>query len=326
MPWELPGNAGTDPTKDFLGTTDNRPLIIRTDGVEQARFETNGYLGLGTTTPRARLSVASGGALINGVSIGIDVPGVNYPYEYETIGVTDTKFNLRLQSPNSIILHTGNPPTERLTINAAGVANIAAGATINGVSVGVDVGGINFPFEYETIGVTSANFNLRLQSPNSIIFHTGNPPTEKVIVTADGDLQLTGADCAERFAVSDSDEIEPGTVLVIGRGGCLEPCHQEYDTRVAGVVSGGSGLKAGIVLGNDARRGSLPVALMGTVFCKVDARETAVEVGDLLTTSATKGHAMRASRSGLGAGTVLGKALSPLRTGLGLIPILVVLQ
>jgi hypothetical protein len=62
------------------------------------------------------------------------------------------------------------------------------------------------------------------------------------------------------------------------------------------------------------------------VFCKVDARETAVEVGDLLTTSATKGHAMRASRSGLGAGTVLGKALSPLRTGLGLIPILVVLQ
>jgi len=37
-----------------------------------------------------------------------------------------------------------------------------------------------------------------------------------------------------------------------------------------------------------------PVALFGKVYCKVDANLGAIEVGDLLTTSPTRGHAMKA--------------------------------
>jgi len=43
-----------------------------------------GRLGIGTVQP---VHVA-GGAVINGVTIGADGNGVDYPYEYESIGVT----------------------------------------------------------------------------------------------------------------------------------------------------------------------------------------------------------------------------------------------
>jgi hypothetical protein len=49
-------------------------------------------------------------------------------------------------------------------------------------------------------------------------------------------------------------------------------------------------------------------------------------VGDLLTTSATPGHAMKVADPARALGTVLGKALGSLRQGRALVPILVTLQ
>ncbi len=53
--WSLTGNAGTDPTTNFLGTTDNQPLVIRTNNAERMRVLASGYVGVGTTSPTARL-------------------------------------------------------------------------------------------------------------------------------------------------------------------------------------------------------------------------------------------------------------------------------
>jgi hypothetical protein len=69
-----------------------------------------------------------------------------------------------------------------------------------------------------------------------------------------------------------------------------------------------------------------PVALMGKVYCKVDADVGPIAVGDLLTTSNTPGHAMRVADPTQGLGCIIGKALRPLAEGKGLIPILVALQ
>ena len=68
----------------------------------------------------------------------------------------------------------------------------------------------------------------------------------------------------------------------------------------------------------------VPVALSGTVFCKVDAGYGSIRPGDLLTTSPTAGHAMRADDPHIR--TVLGKALAPMDTGTGLIKVLVMLR
>ena len=109
--------------------------------------------------------------------------------------------------------------------------------------------------------------------------------------------------------------------------GALRPSERQYDTRVAGVVSGAGDFKPAIVLdrrSTDDHR--LPIALLGKVYCMVDADHAPVQVGDLLTTSSTAGHAMKVSDPTQAFGAVLGKALRPFESGRGLIPILVTLQ
>jgi hypothetical protein len=97
---------------------------------------------------------------------------------------------------------------------------------------------------------------------------------------------------------------------------------------VAGIVSGAGDLRPGIVLGTciGADRPSVAIALIGRANCKVDADYGEIVVGDLLTTSPTTGHAMRASNRMKSFGAVVGKAMAPLQTGRGLIPVLVAMQ
>ena len=61
-------------------------------------------------------------------------------------------------------------------------------------------------------------------------------------------------------------------------------------------------------------------------YCKVDADIAAIAVGDLLTTSTTKGHAQKVLESERAIGAIIGKALSSLSSGKGKIPVLVMLQ
>jgi hypothetical protein len=142
-----------------------------------------------------------------------------------------------------------------------------------------------------------------------------------------GDIILQNADCAEDFDVPDSNPVQPGTVMVLGGESTVKPSTLAYDKRVAGVVSGAGYLRPGIILGRKRAGGNqVSLALMGRVFCMVDASYSPIEVGDLLTTSPTAGHAMKASDLLKGFGAVLGKALRPLNSGMDLIPILITLQ
>jgi hypothetical protein len=146
-------------------------------------------------------------------------------------------------------------------------------------------------------------------------------------VEVTGDIRLLGADCAEDFDIAVDDEIDPGTVLVISEDGLLRRSSRAYDHRVAGVVSGADGYRPGLILDNRGHSpGRRSVALLGKVYCKVDATAAPINVGSLLTTSDTPGHAMRATDQSSLAGAVLGKALRSLHAGYGLIPILVALQ
>jgi hypothetical protein len=142
-----------------------------------------------------------------------------------------------------------------------------------------------------------------------------------------GDIQLANADCAEEFSVAEACSIAPGTVMVLGDDETLHRSCQPYDKRVAGVVSGGGPYKPGIVLDQQgANSNRKAIALLGKVYCKVDATYAPIEVGDLLTTSPTPGYAMKTSDPFKAFGAVIGKALRPLTDGKGLIPILIALQ
>jgi len=145
-----------------------------------------------------------------------------------------------------------------------------------------------------------------------------------------------------------SEEVQPGDVLVIDRDnpGMMRKAFEAHDTGVIGVVA----LDAGVVLGTrppaagisrmhdseienpaaqDLEVGVAPshraaVGLAGVVTCNVDAAYGAVWPGDLLVTSPTPGHAMRADAPL--PGTMLGKALEPLQEGVGTIKVLVMLR
>jgi hypothetical protein len=146
-------------------------------------------------------------------------------------------------------------------------------------------------------------------------------------ITVKKDILLENADCAEDFDIAGLEKVAPGTVMVIDSEGSLQACDRAYDKCVAGVISGAGKYKPAIVLDKqESSKNRMPIALMGKVYCKVDASYGAIEVGDLLTTSPTPGHAMKVSDSTKAPGSVIGKALQPLDSGEGLIPILIALQ
>ena len=143
----------------------------------------------------------------------------------------------------------------------------------------------------------------------------------------DGDIQLVGADYAEDFDIVDLEGAEPGTVMVLDDSGGVRVSDHAYDRRVAGVLSGAGNYKPAVILDRQATgTNRRPLALIGKVYCRVDASDAPIAIGDLLTTSSTPGHAMKAVNPAQAFGAVIGKALRPLVGGRGLVPILVALQ
>jgi hypothetical protein len=146
-----------------------------------------------------------------------------------------------------------------------------------------------------------------------------------------------GSDLAEPFDVNtDSGHtesvVEPGMVVVIDSAnpGQLRISTQSYDRKVAGIISGANDLAPGMIMkaeGNSITEGAHPVALTGRVWCWCDAAIDAIAPGDMLTSSNTPGHAMRASDLSAAQGAVIGKAMTPLALGdRGLVLVLVNLQ
>jgi hypothetical protein len=165
--------------------------------------------------------------------------------------------------------------------------------------------------------------------------------TESIILRAKDDdgygrvitqvLEITGgSDLAEQFNVSQgTGTVEPGMIVCIDaeRPGELRVSDRPYDVTVAGVVSGAGGVKPGVLMGQQGTlaHGQHAVALTGRVYCRVDAGYGAVKAGDLITTSGTLGHGMKANPA-KAAGAIVGKAMTPLAEGRGLVLVLVSLQ
>ena len=140
-----------------------------------------------------------------------------------------------------------------------------------------------------------------------------------------------GVDLAERFDVAAaSGEVTPGLAVCIDvdHPGRLVVCTKAYDRTVAGVVSGAGGIEPGMVLGQEGSPadGDYPVALTGRVYVWADASAGPIGPGDLLTTSAIPGHVVAVRDYGRAQGAIIGKAMSSLDEGLGLILVLVSLQ
>lgn len=196
----------------------------------------------------------------------------------------------------------------------------------NGPSGGRPIGRLrishgNNPGDNEIMNILqNGNIGIGTNAPAARLHVNGS-------IRTTGDIVLENADCAEEFDVPDHEVIKPGMVMSLNDDASVSPSSVAYDRRVAGVISGAGSFRPALVL--DKRDGVLkrvPLALLGKVFCMADASESPIAVGDLLTTSQTAGHAMKATDPGRAFGAVLGKALGSLKEGQGLLPVLVALQ
>ena len=171
--------------------------------------------------------------------------------------------------------------------------------------------------------VTDAGVGIGTMTPAANLDVVGTTRTQVLEITG-------GADLAEPFDVAATDAIQPGVVVSIdpNRPGKLRVASSAYDRKVAGVISGAHGINPGVVMaqtGSEAN-GAYPVALTGRVYCFVDASQSAVEPGDLLTTSDRLGHAMKVTDYTRAQGAIIGKAMTGMTDGQGLVLVLVSLQ
>jgi hypothetical protein len=75
LSWLLSGNSLSNPASQFLGTTNNQPLVFRANNSEKMRILPNGNIGIGEPNPTSQVTINSnlGGGISLGTAAGIAI-------------------------------------------------------------------------------------------------------------------------------------------------------------------------------------------------------------------------------------------------------------
>ena len=153
--WGLLGNAGTNPTTNFLGTKDNVSLKFRTNNIDRAIIDNLGKVGIGTSTPSSLLTVSGpaefyvGGSrtgnLWNGTS---SVPGVE-----AFASATDSYFAVQRPTASGALAYIMH-----LTRNGTHIANMGM---VDFAWNGTFLGGITSPTNSTIAYNTTSDIRLK---------------------------------------------------------------------------------------------------------------------------------------------------------------------
>lgn len=189
--WSLTGNTGTVATTNFIGTTDAVDFVTRTNNTEKLRVTSAGRVGIGTSSPVAKLDIASGVSVVNSV---VNATGsINDFLQYN---IQNTSTGVQAQSGYSATADNGSPTTGFAWV---GINNSAFNyPTAYNIGVANDV---SFVGSGQDMYVANAN------NTKSIIFSTGRATTpffnERMRIRSDGSVGInsTGA-ASEKLKVS----------------------------------------------------------------------------------------------------------------------------
>lgn len=183
--WNLRGNAATDTSVNFIGTTDNKGFKIRTNNIDRMYVGTNNRVGFGTNAPVNNLDVVNNSAvtlgirsLTGGATMSMDrgSASANAAFAYRSFGTVlwnsgllgNDNFTIRnvasgnnvliITPTNNIGIGTGSPSV-KLEINGntktTGFESVND-AVINSINIGRGGGNV---FGNTSIGQTSLYYN-----------------------------------------------------------------------------------------------------------------------------------------------------------------------
>jgi hypothetical protein len=305
------GNVG-------IGTiTPSAPLEIHSNSTGRllrlGSDQSYGYIQfLEGSTPRAYLGFGDDGNILTGA--------INNSFAIDALG-------------SAMHLAVDSNAEKGITIDTNG--NVGIGTTSPTTKLHIE-GGTDSSLGGGGFIVTGSESSINLSIDNNEIIARNNGAASKLYLNQGsgnvvvGVLEITGgSDLAEPFKVTGPD-IEPGMVVVIDpdNPGQLRIADKAYDRTVAGIISGAKGINPGMTMKQEdsIANGSTMVALTGRVYCYADASYGAIELGDMLTTSEQPGYAMKAIDHTKSQGAILGKAMTSLDNGKGLVLVLVTLQ
>lgn len=302
--------------------------------IGKAYFAAN--VGIGTTQPSAKLHVNATGSSVSGYFSG-NGNTMLLPALYAENTSTGN-------GPAALLKSAGNEATLLLVQDATASGNLITGygSTGNGSAFEVDGKGTVSIFNGQhalSILLDASEVSTNDMGQITMYNNAGEAVieldanyngTQKGRATI-SEIELTGgADIAEPFDIEVDENVLPGTVLSIDEKfpGQLKIADKAYDRCVAGIVSGAEDIHPGLILHNKGTKaeGEHLVALSGRVYCLADASNGPIKPGDLLTTSNTPGHAMKVTNFFKSQGAIIGKAMTSLQSGKGLVLVLVTLQ
>lgn len=312
------GTSTPDIYKLFVNGNTNIAGNLNVTGSITGGAAMTGTLNASNVSAGAFGSNTGGGNFSFSGSVGIGTAGPNYKLEVVggDIGLDNGKFYRAKRSTSGASIDTVGFPlgTDILTFKG-------------GVGPGTTIG-----HQFINTGGTPL---VSISGDGNVGIGTTDPSVAKLVINAGAGMALkafgngiftgtlqtqTGSDFAEEF--STTEDLEPGTVVVMGDGGykSVHPCDKEYDSTVVGIVSNNPSIIAGRVISKH----KAIIAMMGVVKVNVIDINGKISKGDRLTTSGISGYAMKADDSK--PGTIIGKALENLTKKSGEINVLVNLQ
>ncbi len=212
---------------------------------------------------------------------------------------------------------TGNTEGEGKGAGVLGISRFGAGGVFvsehNYSLVADGYGGIS---EYDDSFNLKGNGHALLVNGNSVFKGT-------LSINDAGKKNDSPSNIIEMFEAEEEQIIIAGDILVAsGKGkAILTRSTSVYSREVIGIVSG----NPSVIINNSGQEKKIyPIVLAGKTLCRVDARKKSIKPGDLIVTSDTPGCGMSGEINSFDRiGSVIGKALDGLETGIGLIPVFV---
>ena len=269
--WKLNGNGGTNPSTNFIGTTDNQRLVFRTNNTEKATIDANGNVGIGTNAPQQKLDLAGTARIVSASK--------NTPFLIVDSSNGQRVLEMRaywepVESSTSIFI---GDSSGALALHGAGY-----GASINNTALGsramvrVTSGGWNTAVGRAAMSsLVSGNFNTSIGEKSMVSFITGDDNT------AVGQFALPSLTSGTKNVAVGSNSLEGNTggsfntAIGVTAGFLATGSNSTFLGHNAGRSNTGSN---NVFLGKDAGNGS--GAISDKLYIENSATSTPLIYGD----------------------------------------------